>query len=96
MSFESDLREALRRKPAPPDFTQNVMNALGAPAARAPYRRRLAGILGLAASLALILSTFTFHYIERRREGERAKAQLMLALRLTSRKLHETQQHLPR
>ena len=95
MSFESDLRDALRRQPAPPDLTANIMAALGAPASRRPVRRRLAGILGLAAVLTLVIST-TFHYIEQRREGERAKTQLMLALRLTSKKLQETQQHLQR
>jgi hypothetical protein len=96
MSFESELRDSLRRKEPPPDFTANVMKAIGAPASRRPVRRRLAGALGLAAALALILSTFTIHYVEQRREGERAKEQLMLAMRLTSKKLHETQQHLQR
>ena len=95
MSFESNLRDALRRKEAPPDLTANVMAALGAPASHRPARRRLAGILSLAAVLTLIVST-TFHYVEQRREGERAKTQLMLALRLTSKKLQETQQHLQR
>ena len=95
MSFESELREALRRKDAPPDFTNRVMRAMGTPAASRPVRRLPGGTIA-AALLLFTIGGWTFHYVEQQREGERAKAQLMLALRITSQKLHETQQHLQR
>lgn len=96
MTFETELRESLRRKPAPPEILEGVMRRIATPAANRPLRRPLAGILGLAASVMIVVTGYTAHYIEQRREGERAKAQLMLALRLTSQKLQETQQHLQR
>lgn len=95
MSFESELRDALRRKPAPAGFTASVMASLDAPP-RASRRWAIAKFAAAAMLAVTIGGTWTIHIIEERREGERAKAQLMLALRITSQKLHETQQHLQR
>jgi hypothetical protein len=95
MSFESELRDALRRKSAPADLTPRIMAAIGAPVSRRPDRRRPVGAIA-AAILIFVIGGWTVHRVEQQREGERAKAQLMLALRITSQKLHETQQHLQR
>ena len=97
MSFESELRDALQRKAPPADFASRVMNAVGTPsrAARRPVRRLPAGSIA-AALLVFLIGGLTIHHVEQQREGERAKAQLMLALRITSQKLHDTQQHLQR
>ena len=95
MTFESELRESLRRKSPPADLTSRVMAAIGAPASRRPDRRRPAGAIA-AAILIFVIGGWTIHRVEQQREGERAKTQLMLALRITSQKLHETQQHLQR
>lgn len=90
MSFESELQEALRRKAAPDGFTDKVMNAIERHQVRP---RRVPRIAAAAAALVIVLGGWTIHRVEERREGERAKAQLMTALRLTSKKLQETQQH---
>jgi hypothetical protein len=96
MSLESELREALRRKEPPDGFTDRVMNAIASPPVVRTGRRWSGAALAAAAMLAIFITGLTAHHIEQRREGERAKAQLMLALRITSKKLHETQQHLQR
>lgn len=96
MSLESELRDSLRRKPAPPDLVDRVMSQIDAPVISRPVRRMPAGAVAAAAMLAVFITGLTAHHIEQQREGERAKAQLMLALRLTSKKIHETQQHLQR
>lgn len=94
MSFESELRDTLRRKTPPPGFTGRVMAAVTRDQQqhRAPLRR----VGWLAAAAAMVTITFggyVAHRIEQKREGERAKAQLMLALHLTSKKLRNAQQH---
>jgi hypothetical protein len=96
MSLDSELREALRRKEPPDDFTQRVMSAIASPAAVRPSGRRANSAIAAAAMLTIFVTGLTAYRIEQRREGERAKAQLMLALRITSQKLHETQHHLQR
>lgn len=90
MSFESELHDALRRKAAPDGFTDKVMNAIEGHQVRP---RRVPRIAAAAAALVIVLGGWTIHRVEERREGQRAKAQLMTALRLTSKKLQETQQH---
>ena len=97
MSFESDLRSALRRKSPPPDFTARVMAAAEATSAAPLAGPRSAGRKwAVAAMVALTVAGWTAHHIEERREGEKAKEQLMLALRVTSQQLHETREHLQR
>jgi hypothetical protein len=46
-----------------------------------------------ATFLIATIGGFTAHQVQQKREGERAKQQLMLAMHLTSKKLRETQQH---
>jgi hypothetical protein len=95
MSFESELRDALRRKAPPAGLTERVMREVTSSGAESTQRRRVRALVA-AAMLAVFITGITAHYVEERREGERAKAQLMLALRITSKKIHETQQHLQR
>ena len=94
MSFESQLTDSLRRKTPPPDFAAGVMAAIARAEAprRGPFAR--GGWMAVAATfLVATLGGITAHQVQQRREGERAKEQLMLAMHLTSKKLRETQQH---
>src|SRR5262249_5815811 len=87
MSLENDLRQAMRRVPAPEGFAERVL-------ARVEDRRsRLSGQAGspvlhgwraAAATflLAAILGGWGAHETMRRREGERARQQVLLALRI--------------
>lgn len=94
MSFESELRASLRRKSPPPGFTESVMRAIAAEQQRPRSGMRRAGWLAVAATvLVASIGGWTAHRVEKRREGERAKEQLMLALHVTSKKLRDTQQH---
>ena len=91
MNLDHDLRNALRRVPAPEGFADRVLarvrNAERRPAAAsAPWWRAVAATFLLAA----ILGGWGAHeMIERRREaeGQRAREQVLLALRITGEKL---------
>lgn len=94
MNFESQLQEALRPKTPPPGFAEGVMAAIAR--AEAPRRGPIARAGWMAVAATFLLATIggiTAHQVQQRREGERAKEQLMLAMHLTSKKLRETQQH---
>ncbi|HLJ85888.1 MAG TPA: hypothetical protein VKZ53_03645 [Candidatus Angelobacter sp.] len=93
---EDDLRAALSHQDPSPDFTQRVMASIG----QASERRRKAAdarfaslvppamlrwaAAGVAACLLLGTGWFDFRHTE----GERAKEQAMLALRVTNAKLN--------
>src|SRR5438876_8416635 len=86
MSLENDLRQALRRVPAPEGFAERVLARVGRPglsqaAGLRPGRPRWRAI---AATLLLgaILGGWGARQTMRRREGERAKEQVLLALRI--------------
>lgn len=92
--LEDELREALRRREPPAGFAERV---LGRARARATGRRRppLLQWRWLAAAAALVVLAAGLHLMEerrRRQEGERAKEQVMLALRLTGAKLRLAEQ----
>ena len=87
MNLEDQLKLALQRKQPPPGFRDRVLAATRRPQ-RHPYRS-----LAAAALLTLLIGGTTAHYVEQRREGERAKEQVLLALRITSHKLRDTREH---
>jgi len=93
MSLETELKNALRRVPAPEGFANRVLervrNAERHPA-RSPWWRAVAATFLLAA----ILGGWGAHeMIERRqeREGQRAREQVLLALRITGEKVAHAQ-----
>ncbi len=106
MSLETDLKNAFRRVPAPEGFASRVLERAvgarsGAPgtsgscgrAAARPYAR---GWRAIAATflLAAILGGWGAHeMIERRqeREGQRARQQVLLALRIAGTKVAHAQ-----
>jgi hypothetical protein len=99
MNLEDELKLALQRKEPPPGFRQRVLRqAESSPYVRQPlrlsYRRRSYRSLAAAALLTLVLGGTTAHFIEQRREGERAKEQVLQALRITSHELRDTREHI--
>jgi hypothetical protein len=92
MSFEDDLRKALRHEPAPPDFAAKVLARTG----RRPPARR-AAVLALAAGLALaaMIPPAVHQYRQRQRALE-AKDQLMAALSITRTQLQQAKEKIRR
>jgi hypothetical protein len=99
MSFEDDLRLALRREQAPPDFAARVMaSAEGQTRIHAlrPSRSAYKAWAAMAAGIALMVLVPAA--VDRQQEQERqaregvlAEKQLVRALRLTGRQLKMTQ-----
>lgn len=89
MNLEDELKLALRRKQPPPGFRQRVLAATRRPRRAYAYRSIAAAVL-----LTAILGGTTAHYVEQRREGERAKEQVLEALRITSHTLRDTREHI--
>ena len=89
MSLENELKEALRRKQPPAGFTDRVMERL------VEDRRPRLSYRAIAATLLLtaVLGGWSALTIAERREGERAREELLLALRITSEKLQTAQNH---
>ena len=94
--LEEALRQALGREEAPVGFTERVLARVASPAAKpGPWvwlRWALAATLPL-----LLLVTLQYNSERRRRdEGERAKAQVVTALRITAEKLEYTREKIAR
>jgi hypothetical protein len=106
MNLEEELKHALQRKEPPLRFRERVLAECGAgPLTRAdgrvrepaphfrepaPHYRSIAA----AVLLTAIIGGTTARWIEQRREGERAKEQVLLALRITSHKLRDTREQI--
>ena len=93
-SFDRDLHEALRRQEPPPGFAEKLLARARESDARP--KRSFAWRWAAAAAAVLVLTSGPLLYREhlRQLEGERAKEQVMLALRLTGAKLQEIKTHL--
>lgn len=80
--MEQELREALRRKPAPEGLAARVR-------AQLPDRRPFVARWAVAATVTIVMvsGTFTWREIEQRR-GEQAAQQTLDALRLVSEKVN--------
>ncbi len=92
--MEEELRRALRRKQASPDFARRVIEEVKQ--RRGPKteeRGHFRHWRAIAASLTLtaILGGWTAHTIAERRAGERAKDEVLLALRIAGSKVHYAQ-----
>ena len=92
MNTEHQLRQALSRKAPASGFRDRVMERLeDRPPAQAPQWR---GWRAAAAALALTATVggwTAWKVEERRREGERAKEELVLALRIAGEKVRVAQ-----
>jgi hypothetical protein len=87
MNLDESLKRALEREAPPPGFRERVMRrAMSAPQRRAvPRWRAAAAVLLLTGGT---IAGVTARYVQRQREGERARAQVMFALRLAGQKVH--------
>ncbi|HLY17468.1 MAG TPA: hypothetical protein VKR61_09595 [Bryobacteraceae bacterium] len=96
MNLDDELKSALRRHEPPPDFTARVLARVSAgPARTAPLaglsstltRKSTRWVAAIAATLLLAAGALEY----RQYEGERAKSQVLLAMRITASKLNKAQ-----
>lgn len=95
MNLENELKDALRRKSPPPDFAARVLRRIensGANDAR-PVLQRWQAIAAAVTMTALLGGWAAREAAHRRMEGERAREEVLTALRITSEKLRTAQQH---
>jgi hypothetical protein len=101
-NLEDDLRLALRREEPSPDFTERVLARLSEPPAVPTWRQRWAVLMrpprlqwaAVAVVLSVLIPAGTVQYqkeLRYRAEGERAKAQLLFAVRVAGSRLHQAQ-----
>jgi len=99
--LEERLREALRREEAPAGFAERVLAKARALELSEPWWRRWMRVLPVGAMryatavvliLVVVLGTLGYRRREQeKREGEFARQQLLLALRIASKKLQYAQ-----
>lgn len=85
--MENKIHRALQRVPPPPGFEERLLAAVRSKGPKTTLSKKYAWRLALAAGLVLAISIPYIH-AHRKRRAEEAKAQLMLALRITSQKLN--------
>ena len=92
--FDKDLHEALRRQDPPPGFAEKLLARTRSLDTRP--KPSFAWRWAAAAAAVLILTAGPLIYREHQRQlkGEKAKEQVLLALRLTGAKLQEIKTHL--
>ena len=98
MDLEHELKTALARKEPDPGFANQVMEAIRREKRITKSERRPWRALAAAATLAAILGGLAGQQAaqqaaQRRAEGERAQEEVLLALRITSEKLRDAQDH---
>jgi hypothetical protein len=92
VNFEDQLRDVLKREPAPADFTAKVLARTSAERSGTIWRRP--AILALAASLTLAaLIPAAIEYRQRQRARE-AKQQLIAALIITRTQLDQVKERI--
>ena len=102
MSLENELREALRRVRAPEGFAERVRTVILSRADDEGSQPRRTWWRAVAATLLLgaIVGGWGAHETMQRREGERAREQVLLALRIAgtqvARAQHEARDHMAR
>ena len=91
MTLENDLKRALRREAPAPGFANRVMERI---ARQEMPRRRPVWWRAAAASvtLAAILGGYATHKVVEHRRGERAKEQVLTAMRIAGEKVRYAQQ----
>ncbi len=98
MDLDNELKVALMRERPPAGFAERVLASLhGAPVSspgRAPRgAARIWRSLAAAAIFTAIIGGWGLRAIEERRAGERARDEVLLALRITSDKLQDARNH---
>ncbi len=90
MSLEQDLRHALRRESPAPGFASRVLQRIENE--QAPKRNRWWRAVAASVTLTALLGGWGAHTIHERREGERAREQVLLALKIAGEKVRYAQQ----
>jgi hypothetical protein len=86
-SFEDELRSALRRQEPSPDFAERVLARVSAAPVRRAPQPWVPWLAAIAAALLLTAGSLEYrHY-----RGERAKDQVLLAVRIAGSKLNKAQ-----
>lgn len=98
--FEKELQQALERRPAPPSLKRRIMERRGLLTIERRYThwlvwQRVAAGLLLAAALGGAME-WRLHREEQKRQGEEARRQVMVALRITGHALNEVNEQLNR
>ncbi len=97
MDFEEELREALRPPEVPAGFAHRVLAKVPEAYPAARQRSLVRRVMLWAAAIVLAAASVTGiefeHARMERARGEKAKEQVMLALRITSSKLSQAQAH---
>ena len=89
-SLEDELRSALRRREPSPDFAERVLARVSAESVRRAPRVSQPGIRWVVAlAAALLLTAGSLEY--RHYRGERARDQVLLAVRIAGSKLNRAQ-----
>ncbi len=96
-NFEDELREALRAPDVPPGFANRVLARLPYAYPPQPGRPSLRRVTIWAAAVLICAGSLTGLQMERAREqrarGEKAREEVMLALRIAGTKLNQAQGH---
>jgi hypothetical protein len=87
MNLEDELRAALRPREPSPDFAGRVIAAAERPRAKPASRAWTRWVAAMAAGIVMTAGTAGY----RQYQGERAKSQVLLALRITAAKLSKAQ-----
>ena len=92
MNLEDDLRRALRRESPAPGLAARVLERVdrGESASR-PHHGRPWRAVAASLTLTAILGGWGAHAVHQRREGERAREQVLLALRIAGQKVRYVQ-----
>ena len=98
--FEKELQQALQRRPAPPSLKRKVMERRGLLSIERRHShwlvwQRVAAGLLIVAALGGV-TQWKMHRDEERREGEEARRQVIIALRITGHALNEVNARLNR
>lgn len=91
MTLENDLKRALRRQAPPSGFAGRVMQRIEA--GEKPKRRPVWWRAAAASvTLAVLLGGYATHRVVEHRRGERAKEQVLTAMRIAGEKVRYAQQ----
>jgi hypothetical protein len=88
MKLENELQAALRRKEPPPGFADRVLARVPSAPVGRPRRTWVRWFAAMAASLLLAGGGLEYRHYQR---GERAKAEVLLAVRIAASKLNQAQ-----
>ncbi len=94
-TLEDDLKRALARQSAPDGFAERVMQRIDTGRIAGATQKRARAWRAIAAGLLLtaIAGGWGAQKAIERREGERAREEVLIALRIASAKVRTAQQH---